>query len=145
MTYAQARARSFYSDIGKYSGVEAATPHRLIQLLMENALDRIAKARGHMARGEIAAKGACIGRAIAVIDGLRVCLEHKDSLTLSRQLEALYDYLARRLLQANLDNDVQALDEVSHLLGEIKQAWDAIPQELQLASRPALQVAGDLT
>lgn len=142
MTYAQSRARSFYADIGKYSGVEAATPHRLIQLLMEGGLDRLAKARGHLQRQEVADKGTRIGQAIGIIDGLRVSLDHKDSSPLSGQLEALYDYMSRRLLQANLDNDIHALDEVSHLLGEIKQAWDAIPQSLQQSPQPSLRAVG---
>ncbi|MEO6698941.1 MAG: flagellar export chaperone FliS [Paraperlucidibaca sp.] len=129
MTYAMARASKAYANIGAQTSVEAASPHRLIQLLYAGAIDRIARARGHMQRKDVADKGLCISRAIDIIDSLRASLDKRHGHLLADNLENLYDYMCRRLLQANNDNDPALLDEVGQLLGELKSAWDAIPSE----------------
>jgi flagellar protein FliS len=105
---------------------DSATPHRLIQMLMEGGLTRLAKAKGHMARGEIAAKGEQIGKALGIVGGLRNALDMRHGGEIAQNLNALYDYMERRLVQANLNSDPAILDEVAGLLREIKSAWDAI-------------------
>lgn len=129
MTYAMARASKAYANIGAQTSVEAASPHRLIQLLYAGAIDRIARARGHMQRHDLADKGLCISRAIDIVDSLRASLDKRHGHPLADNLENLYDYICRRLLQANSDNDPLILDEVGSLLSELKSAWDAIPAE----------------
>ena len=106
--------------------VESASPHRLIQLLMERVLMKIAAARAHMERGAIPDKGRDIGDAISVIGGLRASLNHKADSRLAGNFDALYDYMERRLLEANLKNAPALLDEVAGLMRELKEAWDAI-------------------
>lgn len=123
-----------YQQVHSHGGVESADPHGLITLLMDGALERLVKARGHMQRGEIAAKGEVIGRIIEIIGGLRDALDPKVETPLVGQLDALYDYMSRRLLQANLRNDVAALDEVSTLLNRIRASWAQVPME---SRRPA--------
>jgi flagellar protein FliS len=110
-------------------------------MLLDGALSRIASARGHMERGEIAAKGECISRGIEIIAGLRGTLDHDRGGELADRLESLYEYMGRRLLQANLHNDPGALDEVAGLLRPIKEAWDRIPAELHDSSRETATAA----
>jgi flagellar protein FliS len=124
-----------YNQIGVQSGVAEASPHRLIQMLLEGALARIAAALGHMRRGEIAPKGQQISLAMAIIDGLRAALNRDADQELVANLERLYDYLIRRLLEANLKNDPAILQEIGSLLSQIKQGWDAIgPAQAVIAS-----------
>lgn len=120
-----------YRKVGVHAAIADASPHRLIQMLMEGALDKIQVAKGHMERGEVAAKGKHISWAISIIDGLRTSLDMKAGGKLAENLDDLYDYMSRRLLDANLHNEPAALDEVTHLLLEIKQGWDAIPEPLR--------------
>lgn len=115
-----------YEQVGARSQVEGAPPERLVQLMLEGALDRVSLARGDMDNGEVAAKGERIGKAISLVEGLRASLDHERGGELAGNLDALYEYIARRLMEANLRNDVTILDEVSRLLREIKQAWDRI-------------------
>ena len=115
-----------YEQVGARSQVEGASPERLIQLMLEGALDRVALARGAMENGETAAKGERISKAIGLVEGLRASLDHERGGELAGNLDALYEYASRRLLEANLRNDVAILDEVSNLLREIKQAWDRL-------------------
>lgn len=123
-----------YQQVRSHGGVESADPHGLITLLMDGALERLVTARGHMQRGEIGPKGEVIGRVIEIIGGLRDALDPAVETPLVGQLDALYDYMSRRLLHANLRNDVAALDEVSALLQKVRNSWVMVPME---ARRPA--------
>ena len=118
-----------YQAVGVRAGVDESNPHRLIQMLMDGVLERVAQARGHMERGEIAPKGEQVSRAITIVEGLRLCLDPEPSAELAERLEQLYDYMQRRLTEANLYNDTGRLDEVLRLMKEIKSGWDAIPAE----------------
>lgn len=118
-----------YRGPGLNEVVASATPHRLIQMLMEGALDRVASARGHMQRGETAGKGAQISWAISIIDGLRVSLDKSVGGDIAQNLDDLYNYMMLKLTEANLKNEPALLDEVADLLRQIKTAWDAIPPE----------------
>ncbi|MDH3712549.1 MAG: flagellar export chaperone FliS [Gammaproteobacteria bacterium] len=123
----QATPLSAYQEVGK-SDLAYADPHRLISMLMDGALDRIARARHAMQVGQVAKKGELISNAITIITGLKGCLNMEASEALSANLADLYDYMCRRLVQANAQDDDSLLDEVSSLLGEIRFAWDAIPE-----------------
>ena len=139
MNYARpGNAATVYQDINTRSTVAEASPHRLIQMLLERALARIAAASGHMERAEVAQKGAHISGAIAIIDGLQSALNLDAGGEIAANLGALYDYMGRRLLEGNARNDLDALKEVSGLLREIKEAWDAI------ADHPAAAVEGQV-
>lgn len=126
MTYSAGSAMRAYSSVNTQSRVTEASPHRLISLLLDGALEKIALAKGHILRNETSPKVTAISRAISIIDGLRLSLDHTIKNELINNLDELYSYMARRLLQANLKSDAEALDEVSHLLKEIREAWNAI-------------------
>jgi flagellar protein FliS len=129
MSFANVRsALNQYSQNAVQTGIESASPHRLIQMLMEGALGRIATAKGHMERGEIRSKGEQIGSAISILEGLKASLDHEKGGDLAHNLEDLYIYMERRLIDANRGNDTSLLDEVSDLLKQIKEAWDAIAE-----------------
>jgi flagellar protein FliS len=144
MSYTKAMQQ--YNAVATDAAVNYASPYRLIQMLFEAALGRIAAARGHMERGEIAAKGVAIGKAISIVAGLRKSLNHEAGGEIAANLERLYDYYERRLLEANTSNDPRLLDEVTRLLGEIKSAWDQIGEGANgpsVARAPRLDPIGD--
>jgi flagellar protein FliS len=118
-----------YKQVGVQTGIESASPHRLIQMLMDGVLDKISSAKGYMKRGEVAKKGEYISWAMSIIGGLRVSLDKSLDTSLVQNMDALYDYMGRRLLEANLNNDPAMLDEVSRLMKEIKTGWDGIAEE----------------
>jgi flagellar protein FliS len=116
-----------YARIGLETGVLAATPHKLILMLFEGARIALASALVHMKNGEITAKGEAISKAITIItSGLQASLEIKAGGELGERLNALYDYMSRRLLEANLYNKPEYIEEVVRLLGELNEAWEAI-------------------
>lgn len=121
-----------YKQVGTRVGADSADPHQLIVMLFEGALERIAIAKGAMDRNDIQEKGHKIGRAIAIIDGLRASLDKERGGEIAENLDNLYDYMQRRLFEANVQNNPLFLDEVTDLLKEVKHAWIAIPLEDRL-------------
>jgi len=121
-----------YNKVGVSSGVESASPHRLIQMLMVGALEKINMAKGQMKRGEVSPKGGNISWAISIIDGLRASLDLNTGGEIAQNLDDLYDYMTRRLARANVENDADILDEVASLLRSIKGSWDEVPERMEL-------------
>jgi len=123
-------ATKAYQQMDTQSQIDDASPHRLIQLMMERALANIGLARSQMKEGKVEEKGNSISDAISIINGLQASLNHKADKRMSENFDALYAYMMRRLLEANLQNDDGILDEVASLLRELKEAWDAIADEV---------------
>ena len=134
-----------YQSVDRFSAVDGADKLRLIQLMMQGAKERIARAKGHVQRGEISQKGEQIGRAIQLIDGLRASLDMETGAEVAGNLERLYEYMIRKLLEANLRDDLELLDEVATLLGEVKAGWDDLMAQAQaiLASNDGPAPAAD--
>ena len=124
------RGVTAYANVGMETGVTSASPHKLIVMLFEGAMLHVTLARQHMESKRTALKGKEISRAIAFIEnGLRASLNKNVGGELALNLDALYAYMSKRLIAANTKNDVAILDEVYRLLGELKEAWDAINPE----------------
>lgn len=115
-----------YQTVNNEAQAIEASPHRLIQMLLDGGLTRIAQARGAIERGWTAEKGELIGKAVGIVGGLRNGLDFEKGGDLAQNLDRLYDYMTVKLTEANVHNDVARLDEVANLLREIKSGWDAI-------------------
>src|SRR6187399_3382845 len=123
-----------YRSTAVHAGVDAADPHRLVVMMLDGAMERIATARGLMHNGGAAERAQLLHRAVAIIDELRNSLNFKSG-ELAHNLDALYEYMCTRLMQASASNKPEWLDEVSRLLNEIRSAW------LQLPAQGRAQVA----
>lgn len=105
-----------------------ADPHRITQMLMEGALEKMALAKGAMERKEYEAKAEHFSKATAIILNLRDTLDLDVGGELGQNLFALYDYIVRRLNDANIQNSVKIMEEVIELMLPIKNAWAQIPE-----------------
>jgi flagellar secretion chaperone FliS len=128
-----------YARVGMESTALSASPHQLIAMLFDGASSAIATARHHMSEHRIMAKGAAVSRAINIIEnGLKASLDPmpggEEGERLVNNLAALYDYIVRRLMFANLHNDSAALEESARLLESVGSAWREIDAT---ASHPA--------
>ena len=115
-----------YRNVTAYGKLAEASPYQVVQLMLDAVLGRVAEATGHIERGETQAKGEKIGKALGIIEALVLGLDTQRGGELALNLERLYDYVARTLLKANLENRADLLKEVSSLLREIKLGWDGI-------------------
>lgn len=134
-----------YQQVNITSEVLDADPHRLIQMLMEGALVRMVQAKAAIERNDMPAKASLLGRVTEIIQTLQGSLDHDAGGELSTNLDNLYDYMVRRLLDATIHNDTAMIDEVMRLLVEVKSGWDGIREEFlqnHFAARPASMVSG---
>jgi flagellar protein FliS len=115
-----------YQKVGAQAQTSEASPHRLVQMLMEGGLDRIAQAKGALERNDIPGKGVLISKAIGIVGGLREGLDLENSAETLGDLDSLYTYMMKRLAEANIKSDPKILDEVADLLRTVKDGWDGI-------------------
>ncbi len=142
MSYAMQRsAGSLYRQTSAQGSVEGADRHQLVSMLLDGLVDRINQARGHIVHEDVAAKGQSFAKAIAIVIELRETLDHDVAPELTRRLDALYDYVTRRLLYAQLNDDLHALDETLRLIAPVREAWHGIRANFleQQASNPTLK------
>lgn len=119
--------------------VDVASPHKLILMLFDGALQAIRLAKIHIEKNDIAEKGRLISKAISIVDeGLRASLRLEEGGELAANLDALYDYCSNRLLQANLSSSIDMLQEVENLLSEVRGAWLDIKPQQAAAAPPVL-------
>ncbi|MCL1160707.1 MULTISPECIES: flagellar export chaperone FliS [Shewanella] len=118
-----------YRKVSLENEISVASPHRIVQLMFNGALERIAQSRYAIEQGDQSAKGIFINKAIGIITGLSNSLNMEAGGEIATNLNNLYDFMLRRITEANLNNDVQALDDVAAVLRDIKEAWDAIPAD----------------
>jgi flagellar protein FliS len=122
-------AAQAYARIGLETGVAAASPQRLIVMLYDGALAALAEARAHIQAGRTAQKGRALGKAISIVDeGLKAALDVGQGGDIARSLMDLYDYVGRRLLLANLRDDVTLIDETARLLNDLRGAWATLAE-----------------
>ncbi|HAT1596246.1 TPA: flagellar export chaperone FliS [Legionella pneumophila] len=117
---------SQYKAIELQTRIETASPHELIDLLLQGARSHIATAQGNIQRNQIKEKGEHIGKAISIIEGLKMSLNHDKGGDIAENLLQLYDYIQQILLKANLKNDEDLLAQSNMLLAEVHQAWQSI-------------------
>lgn len=122
-------ALSQYQKINAQTGIVDADPHRLIQLLLDGAIDRIAQARGALAAGSVAEMGEALGKAVGIISGLQGCLNREQGGEVAANLDRLYDYMTLRLMDVHRERSSAPLEEVGSLLGTLKNGWDGIREE----------------
>ncbi|MHC2595663.1 flagellar protein FliS [Kluyvera sp. 1366] len=122
-----------YAKIGVESSVMSANQQQLVTLLFDGAISALVRARLFMQDNNIQGKGNSISKAINIIEGgLKQGLDEQSGDDLTDNLLGLYSYMVRRLVQANLRNDVEALEEVEGLLRNISDAWKEVVQSQHL-------------
>lgn len=113
------------------SSAKEASPYQLVAMLFQELLGNIASAKGDIEQGNTAKKGERISKAITIISVLEGSIDFKNGGEVSNNLADLYKYCTEKLLEANLNNNIELLDEVIKILLPIKAGWDSIPSETQ--------------
>ncbi len=126
-------ALSQYGNVATRSEGDYASPHRLVQRLMEGVMDKVATAKGCIQRQDLAGKSAQITWATSILTGLRASIDLDKGGDIAANLDDLYSYMLQLLTDANVANSTEPLDEVTDLMGEIKGAWDAMPEHIRNA------------
>jgi flagellar protein FliS len=136
----QSRANA-YQRINVETSMHTIDQHQLVSLLYAGVLNAIATARGALARGDVATKCSAISKAVRILEeGLSTALDREEGGVLASNLDALYDYSLRRLIQANAKNDDAMLEEVARLIEPVAQGWNEI-KKMALSTAAANDVA----
>lgn len=129
-----------YSRLNAATAVESASSQQLIKLMLDGALARLVRAKGCIAHHDIEGRNEALDVALGIVGALQGCLDHEHGGSLAKNLDALYDYMQRRLFRANVDGDGAAIDEVIDLVRTLKDAWDAIDTNATASSQSVSQV-----
>ena len=120
-----------------------ADPHRVIQLMMQGFLERLAQAKGAIERQDMEAKSLAVSKAQGLLHGLQDALDMSQG-AISEDLHGLYAYMDERIWDASLTRDVAPLDEVMNLMVTIKSAWDQLPEAEKQQGFQMRQQLGEL-
>jgi flagellar secretion chaperone FliS len=121
------------------TGVVATTPPGLMVLLHGGAVKAAARAKTALAQDDGRARSAAICKAISIIEqGLRPALSVNGGGDIAADLLALYGYIVNRLLYANLRKHAASLDEVVHLLEELREGWEALERSSRAVKKEQL-------
>lgn len=126
---------------------ETSTPGQLISLLYDAMLRSLDRAKAGLEVKDIETAHGSILRAQDIVLELISSLNLEDAGdagAMARQIAPLYEYMYRRLLDASLRKDAEALDEVRTLLLPVREAWAGALEQLsrQAASAPVASSIG---
>lgn len=103
--------------------VQTQRPEKLVLMLFDGALRFMCQGRKAMAERKYDKTSHYLGRAQEIVSELRVSL-NPDAGPIARNLESLYDFMHRRLIQANAEKDPGKVEEVYELLAGLRNAWE---------------------
>ena len=112
---------------------QSRSPLELVVMLYDGALTNLAQARAADACGDVRQRGAAISKTLAIVGALQETLDLDGGGTVAAELDRLYDYVTRRLLDVTVKRDAGAIDEIRKLLTGVRDAWTQIaaaPQAL---------------
>jgi flagellar protein FliS len=107
----------------------SANPYAIIKMLMQGALERLARGKGCIERNDLEGKAENLSKASSIILALADCLDHSEGMEVTQNLESLYFYMNDRITVASVEKTIEPIEEVIKLLTEIKEGWDMIPNE----------------
>lgn len=108
------------------TGVLTADPKRLILICYEEAIRNLKIAKAKYISHDYEEKARALIKAQDFICQLNSALDFKKGGEVASNLRALYNYMTRRLLEADLTKNIEAIEHIIWMLVELKSAWEEI-------------------
>lgn len=118
-----------YQKTNLEAELSVADPHRIVQMMFEGMLERLAQIKGAIERKDYAYKADRVTKALGIINGQQTSLDRSQDPGLYDRLYALYDYIKELVNKASVELSMEPIDEAARLIAPIKQAWDKITTE----------------
>jgi len=133
------------------TNVKTAGKMDLVILCYEKAIQFLVQARNAYEDGQFEKKTNALKKAMDIIEELNCSLDFEKGGQIAKNLDAIYNYLQRRLLEGDVNKDLTAFDEAIRIMGELKEAWESIASKsgdqvdattvFSPTKRPAAQIA----
>lgn len=131
MGYAMQKQAQQYQNHFLETSVSEATPYKLVALLYEGGIKHMKLMRLMMERKQVVAKTEQANKVTSILYGLKAGLDIERGGDVAANLDALYNYILKQVMNASLTNDVALLDEAHDLLKELQAAWALMPESYQ--------------
>ncbi|WP_320152331.1 flagellar export chaperone FliS [uncultured Tolumonas sp.] len=130
-----------YKNLNLEAEISVASPHRIIQMLMQGVMERLAQCKGAITRRDFEAKSTAVSKALALINGLQDSLDFSQG-KIAEDLYSLYSYMNKKIMSASINMNIDDIDEVAQLMITIKSAWDQIPEKEQQKANEIRETQG---
>jgi flagellar protein FliS len=107
----------------RQQAILTAPPGRLVVMLYDGCLRFLFQSAHALREGDRSTSLARMRRAEAILDELTVTLDHERGGDIASRLQGIYSFSRRQLLEAWRDEDADKIDQVSALLGELREVW----------------------
>ena len=118
-----------YQQVGAQGRVEDASPHKLIQMMFEAAIEAMNVSKAAIGEGNVLLKVAKINKAFDIVESLRGCLNMEQGGEVAENLDQLYEHTLFQIMQVNATNNPELCDHVTHILTQLLDTWNQIPAE----------------
>ena len=115
----------------KENSIFTSTPEELTLMLYNGLVKSIMQAQNSIEHNEVEKASNSLVRAQDIIQYFRNTLDMKYEV--SQGLDALYEYMFRRLVEANMKKDQVIIDEILGMAKELRDTWT---QAMKLAKHP---------
>ncbi|WP_114786890.1 flagellar export chaperone FliS [Vibrio tetraodonis] len=120
---------SSYQQVDLDAQAAAANPHQLVVMLIDGLLNEVERVRGHITSGRLAEKGAGINKCMNILVGLDSALDSDNGGEIAQSLHQLYDFCQIELYHASVDNNIDKLTSVEHVMNNIREGWMSFGQQ----------------
>lgn len=122
---------AYQNKMGQYRklNIETAGKLDLILICYEKTIEMLRQGKACLEEKEYEKKARKIQKAMDIIYQLQGCLNFEQGGQIARNLDSIYNYAVRRLLDGDVKKDPGAYDEVIGIFSELKEAWEGIAKE----------------
>jgi len=106
------------------SSVLTADGKRLVLMCYEGAIDHLKMGKQKYMDKDFEGKAKAFIKVQDILNELRCSLDFEKGGEIAKNLDALYRYILRGLIHADVNKDMKAVDEAIWMLGELKSAWE---------------------
>ena len=112
-----------------------ASPHQLVLMLFDGAIEAMSVTINAIKHNNVELRSKQSTRSIAIINGMRDCLDLESGSELSDNLYSLYQYMAEELFRAGFKNDIETITNIQSMLKDIRGSWEKIPIDLHYTQK----------
>lgn len=121
-------------DLYRKTAVNSASPLQLIIMLYDGALKQLNNGKRAMLQNDVFEQNKCLVKAQKIIAELISCLDMKQGAEIAQNLLALYSFCYNKLVECNIEDNVNGIDQVMVVLSNLKSGWVELDKVTRVSS-----------